>query len=91
MAMFMINYDLRAPGRNYAPLYSALGNFGAVRILESQFMVEMVATAKGLHALISQHLDQNDLLLVIQQFPNAQAAGSCLADGADWIGARMTT
>ena len=75
---YAISYDLVAPGRNYQPLWDALGALGAVRILQSQWAVRRYDTsAVGIRDHVSQFMDRNDRLMV-----------TCL-DGTDWAGRNL--
>ncbi|WP_027466092.1 hypothetical protein [Curtobacterium sp. UNCCL17] len=68
MSSFLITYDLRAPGRDYDPVYAYLKGFGTRwRPLES---VLVIATDEKTAATIRNDLvklvDSNDQVLVIQ-------------------------
>lgn len=91
MALLAISYDLRAPGRNYDLLWRQLESWRAVRLLESLWVVNLNATAKTAWAHLSQLLDTNDQLVVIEQSPAAGAAGVCRPDGADWLNRHLQT
>ena len=70
---YIISYDLNTPGQNYEPLWEALREIGAQRILQSQWIARRINTnAENLRNYIDQHLDANDGILV-----------TCL-DNADW-------
>lgn len=65
MALYFVEYDLRAPGRNYQPLYDSLEALGAKRILESLWGLSHANTTC---VLLRDHLkpkiDSNDRLIV---------------------------
>lgn len=64
--IFMINYDLRKPGRNYEPLYAAIKALGRfVHPLQSLWFVSSDATVGSLRDYLSKHVDSNDMLLVV--------------------------
>ena len=65
MALYFLEYDLRAPGRDYKGLYDELSNFNAVRILESLWCFNRTDTsAAGLRDYFKIFIDSNDGLIV---------------------------
>lgn len=64
MAVFIVSYDLRQPGRNYQPLYDRLNGWGAVSGLESVWFINADTTAENLRNDLLTRLDQNDGLFV---------------------------
>lgn len=67
MALFFLEYDLRAPHRDYQNLYDELAKFSAVQILESLWCFNRINTnAAGLRNHFSQFIDQNDGIIVSQ-------------------------
>jgi hypothetical protein len=67
-ATFLVSYDLRAPGRDYAKLYEAirlLAN-GYSRPLESVWIIRSVHSAAEIRDALQKHIDGNDGLLVIE-------------------------
>lgn len=64
MALYFISYDLRNE-RDYQALYDELGNFNAVRILESTWCFNKVNTsAKGLREHFSTYIDSDDGIVI---------------------------
>ena len=75
---YMINYDLRAPGRDYQSLYDELEDFKARRVLESQWVFNRYNTnARSLRDYFWQFLDSNDRLLI------------AALDSSDWAGRNL--
>lgn len=63
--LYIISYDLNAPGQNYEPLYRALRDISATRILDSQWAANRANTScQGLFEYLWPHMDANDKLLV---------------------------
>ncbi len=60
-----INYDLRAPGRNYQPLYDYIKSFGAYDpLLESLWLVRTTKTASDVRDDLMRLVDTNDRVAV---------------------------
>lgn len=67
MPKYLVTYDVRVVDQeNYPGLYAALGALNAVAALDSVWLVETQTTAKELFAILSQHLTEGDLLLVME-------------------------
>lgn len=74
MATYFLDYDLRAPGRNYKPLYDELARFGARRALQSSWFFERIGTsAVNLCNHFVQFVDRNDGLWVVEVTPGGWA------------------
>ena len=67
MDAYIINYDLRNPGRDYRSLYAELRTY-PVRShpLESTWMVRSNETAVQIRDRLVKHMDANDGLLVVK-------------------------
>lgn len=90
MAIYIVSYDLRAPGRNYEPLYKALKSTGTyAHPLESFWLVEAELTAAQVRDALKAHLDKNDGLAVIEFTPSADWALTGInMPSTDWIQAK---
>ena len=66
MARFVVSYDLRAPGRNYQPLYDRLHNWEAVCGLESLWFIKWDSTPTTIRDDLKKYVDANDGLFVAQ-------------------------
>lgn len=65
MSIKEIAYDLRAPGRNYEPLYAAIREYGTwCHPVESTWLVVTDDSTEVVTSKLSRHLDSNDRLLV---------------------------
>lgn len=64
MAVYVVGYDLRDPGRNYQPLYNALERAGARRVLLSDWLLRSGQTAVQIRDALLQFIDSNDRLFV---------------------------
>ncbi|MBA4001672.1 hypothetical protein [Brevundimonas sp.] len=74
MALFLITYDLRKPGRNYESLYELLRDtWEAKPIAESVWLAELKGPAPTIRDFIFGEVDANDRVVVIE-----------ITDGADW-------
>ena len=77
---YLISYDLVAPGKDYKPLWKALADLGAVRILDSEWLTTRTGTTPlnlANHCL--QFMDRNDRIFVTE-VPDNYAYRSLLAD-----------
>lgn len=84
MRAYAINYDLKAPGRNYEGLYAAIKELGTWwHYLESMWIVKTSLEVNGVWERLARHLDENDRLLVIEVRCNAQ--GWLPKEAWDWI------
>ncbi len=64
MALYFVDYDLRKQ-RNYQALYECLYGLGAVRVLESQWVLEHSnSSALIIRNHLWQFMDQDDGLVV---------------------------
>jgi len=90
MPSYSVSYDLRAPGRNYQSLWDALRNAGAVRALESLWLLDDPKNAAGVRDAMRSHVDENDRILVTQLLPGMNWASTNLMPGAtEWLKARF--
>lgn len=63
---YMISYDLLKPGQDYQTLYDELERFNAVRILDSQWILDHNNTnAVDLRDHFRGFIDSNDRLMVV--------------------------
>jgi hypothetical protein len=65
MALYLISYDLRKPGRDYATLLERLRQLKAERVLESVWLLPSgVRTTEQVRNELWQLMDNNDRILV---------------------------
>jgi hypothetical protein len=68
---YLVSYDLLTPGKDYKPLWNALGELGAVRVLASQWSLNHNNTTPLLIArYLEKEMDANDRLLVTEMPDN---------------------
>lgn len=70
MAHFMISYDLHNR-RNYQPLWDQLNYWGAVRLLESVWVVSLTGTAIQARQTLQKVTDDDDSIAVIELKPGS--------------------
>lgn len=86
--IYAVNYDLKAPSRDYAGLYDAIKSCGAWwHYLGSTWLVESPLTADGIWERLAPHVDDNDFVLVIGVAPAWQ--GWLPEKAWTWINGRM--
>lgn len=73
MSIWVVSYDLRAPGRNYEALHQALKAVPFARPLESVWLIEAEGPAPRIRDILRPLLDRNDGLMVVE-----------IKEGADW-------
>lgn len=64
MAVFIVSYDLRQPGRDYQPLYDRLAEWKAISGLESVWFINWDTTAETIRDDLLTKMDKNDGLFV---------------------------
>lgn len=88
-----ISYDLKAPGRDYTPLYTAIKGVGSAwwHYLQSTWIVDVPngTALSEVNERLRCHLDQNDRLLV-SKLTSPYYDGWLPRDAWDWIKARVT-
>ncbi|MEV4934573.1 hypothetical protein [Sphingobium sp. LSP13-1-1.1] len=85
MAHFMISYDLHN-GRNYQPLWNQLQHWGAVRLLESLWIVSLTGTAIQVRDVLNTVTDSDDSVAVIEVKTGSMwATRNCKAPGVEWL------
>lgn len=86
MAVYLISYDLRAPGRNYDTLYASLKSVPWAHPLESVWLVETDATAARVHDTLKAALDEGDGIMVVEITSSAAWAISGInKPSSDWL------
>ncbi|TAK05676.1 hypothetical protein EPO33_00820 [Patescibacteria group bacterium] len=90
MNTYLVSYDLRKPGKDYAPLHAFLKKYSAyAKPLESLWFVKSPLTAEGVRNEIMTQIDSNDRLFVV----NVTKAGAAWTGvdnaNSNWIKANM--
>lgn len=76
MAVQMISYDLKNPGRNYNNLYEAIKGIGSWwHCVESVWLVQTNLNSAQIRDLLRPLLDTNDLLVVLAVDENWASIG----------------
>jgi hypothetical protein len=89
MPSYSVSYDLRAPGRNYEPLYAALRAAKAVRALKSLWLLDDPKSSGGLRDVLRGMVDANDGLLITEITSSNWACYSLEPGAAEWLKARF--
>ena len=64
--IYAVNYDLKKPGQDYAPLYEAIKGCGDWwHYLGSTWLVDTTLSADGIWKKLQPHVDANDNVLII--------------------------
>ena len=68
MSAYMITYDLNAQGQNYEKVIETIKSCSTewYSAWKSSYLIKSSMTAKQINDAITQHLDGNDTLLVIE-------------------------
>jgi hypothetical protein len=65
MANYIVSYDLHKQ-RNYQPLWNALASLGAVRLLESLWLLRSTSNVDVVIQSLRRHIDGDDSIVVIE-------------------------
>jgi len=87
MPLFLITYDLRKPGRNYAAVTELLATtWKAKKLAESVWLAALVGPAPTIRDLIVAQVDPNDRIGVIELKPGSDWAGkNLMPEGLAWL------
>ena len=89
MTHYLISYDLKK-AKNYPPLWGLLERSGAVRLLESLWVVSLTADAGPIHRDLAAAVDNDDAIVVIELKPGSQwAATNANSGGTAWMNAKI--
>ena len=84
VAIKVISYDLKKPGRNYDDLYKAIKALGSYRHpMDSVWFVDTSLTTSEVYGKLKAYVDSNDLVLV-HSWP-AYSAGRLPSGTWPWI------
>jgi len=88
MKVFAICYDLKTPGRNYAPLYAEIKKASKWwHYLDSTWLVHTAETPEQIWNRLGKLIDQNDSMLIIEV---RNSKKGWLPKGAwDWMNANV--
>jgi hypothetical protein len=86
MRTLLVGYDLDSPGQNYDDLIAAIKEAGAWwHYLDSTWLVKTQLTAIELRDNLTEHIDTNDELLVIEVTGDAAAWIGFDDEGNQWL------
>ena len=89
MSIYLVSYDLRAPGRNYQNLHNYLDSFPSwAKPLESVWLIETSLTAVQLRDGVFQHVDANDQVFVVDVTKQPTAWRNLGAKVVEWINSK---
>lgn len=85
MAYYVISYDLHNQ-RHYEAVWALLGSWGAVRLLESLWVVSLNNGAGEVRAAIEKAIDSDDSIVVIELKPGSSwASVRARQSGVNWL------
>jgi CRISPR/Cas system-associated endoribonuclease Cas2 len=85
MAYFIISYD-HHKDRDYTPVWTKLGQWRAVRVLESLWLAHLNGTAEQVRDALRATAKNEDSLVVIELKEKSDWAGYAVQDlGAEWL------
>lgn len=64
MSLFLVDYDLNNPGKNYDSLISAIKSYSCAKICKSSWAIKADSSAEQIRNHLSNHIDRNDTLFV---------------------------
>ena len=86
--IYQISYDLKTPGQDYSGLYEAIKSLGSwCHHQKSNWLVDTHFNASQIFDKLKGHIDQNDLLLIINV--GNDYAGWLPKTAWDWIKQRV--
>lgn len=62
----MVTYDLKQPGRDYAPVHTYLKQFTHCKGLESVWLLDTTASPESIRIALRSVVDSNDKLFVVK-------------------------
>lgn len=84
MAIYLVTYDLRNPGRDYTPVHNYLKRFVHCKGMESVWLLQAPdGSEKGIRDALNALIDRNDRSFVTRLYPREWASYgySC----GDWL------
>lgn len=66
MAVTLVTYDLRAPGRNYQPVHDYLKKYTYCKGMESLWLLDTTVTCEKIRDDLAKLIDANDVLFVVR-------------------------
>jgi CRISPR/Cas system-associated endoribonuclease Cas2 len=66
MAILLVTYDLRKPGKDYKPVHEYLKRFAYCKDLESVWLLDTQTSTERIREDLKQIVDANDKVLVVR-------------------------
>lgn len=82
MAVVLVTYDLRQPGRNYQPVHDYLKRFTYCKYMESVWLLDTTAATAAIRDELIKLVDSNDKLFIVRLSGDW---GSYNYGCADWL------
>ncbi len=83
MAVYMITYDLNAPGQDYGPLIKAIERYTHVKALKSAYFIDSTQDAGPIRDALMKLIDSNDMLFVMEL--KKHWAANRTATATEWL------
>lgn len=82
MAIYLVTYDLKQPGRNYAPVFDYLKRFTHCKGMESVWLLDTTTGSAQIRDALKALVDSNDKVFVTRL---QQDWGSYNYSCGDWL------
>lgn len=66
MSVYMVTYDLNAPGQDYSTLIKEIGKFTHCKALKSAFFIDSAKSASEIRDHLMKFVDPDDMLFVLE-------------------------
>lgn len=66
MAILLVTYDLKQPGRNYQPVHDYLKQFTYCKHLESVWLLDTNLSPRDVRDRLQNLVDSNDVIFVVR-------------------------
>jgi hypothetical protein len=84
MAIILVTYDLRAPNRNYQPVYDYMKRHVSCKALLSVYLLNTDKGARAIRDELTALIDSSDALFVVR-LQRDWAGLRMLPGAADWL------
>lgn len=85
MALYIVSYDLRKK-RDYPAIWKALETAGAVKLLESLWLLDVPLSATAVRDKFGAEMDADDGIAIVQiDSTGYWATRGVLSEGRDWL------
>src|SRR5262245_2359961 len=84
MAIILVTYDLKQPGRNYAPVHTYLRQFTHCKGLESVYVLDTNLPTSTIRDNLRLVVDENDIVFVVRLLRDWHSLNYACAD---WLNA----